>query len=143
AADGVSVAIDGPEEVSVGETATFTADVTGAETWVWSLPDGRFLLDRSTVTMTPTSAGRAELVLRSRTADGTVLETHHRFRVEERELLRIRCNRITFRDDSWGTAEPDEGEHHAHHHCTPRPSQLRPRRRRRPRPHRLRLRRDR
>src|SRR5699024_4883926 len=27
AADGVSVAIDGPEEVSVGETATFTADV--------------------------------------------------------------------------------------------------------------------
>src|SRR5699024_1258652 len=33
AADGVSVAIDGPEEVSVGETATFTADVTGAETW--------------------------------------------------------------------------------------------------------------
>ena len=83
AADGVSVAIDGPDEVSVGETATFTADVTGAETWVWSLPDGRFLLDRSTVTMTPTSAGRAELVLRSRTADGTVLETHHRFRVEE------------------------------------------------------------
>src|SRR5699024_5751721 len=83
AADGVSVAIDGPEEVSVGETATFTADVTGAETWVWSLPDGRFLLARSTVTMTPTSAGRAELVLRSRTADGTVLEPHPRFRVEE------------------------------------------------------------
>src|SRR5699024_2006085 len=83
AGDGAPVASAGPERGSVGAPATCTADVTGAETWVWSLPDGRFLLDRSTVTMTPTSAGRAELVLRSRTADGTVLETHHRFRVEE------------------------------------------------------------
>lgn len=82
-ADGGSVAIDGPDEVSVGETATFTADVEGVESWVWELPDGRFLLDEATVTMTPSSAGRAELVLRSRTADGIVLETHHRFRVEE------------------------------------------------------------
>ena len=81
-ADGASLAISGPEEVSVGETATFAADAEGVESWVWELPDGRFLADESTISMTASSAGSAEVVLRSRAPDGTELETHHRFRVD-------------------------------------------------------------
>src|SRR5699024_6468632 len=80
-ADGASLAISGPEGVAVGATATFAADAEGVESWVWELPDGRFLADESTISMTASSAGRAEVVLRSRAPDGTELETHHRFRV--------------------------------------------------------------
>ena len=81
-ADGSSLAISGPEKVSVGETSTFTANVEGVESWVWELPDGRFLADESTVSMTASRAGSAEVVLHSRAADGTALEAHHRFRVD-------------------------------------------------------------
>ncbi|GAA4520485.1 serine/threonine-protein kinase [Brachybacterium paraconglomeratum] len=82
AADGASISIDGPEELTVGEAATFTADVDGVDSWVWMLPGGRFIVDESTVSMTAASPGSAEVVLRSLTEDGTVLETHHRLRVD-------------------------------------------------------------
>src|SRR5699024_796385 len=82
------------------------ADAPLAETGVGSLPDGPDEHAGCAGAMPSTSAGRAWLVLRARTADGTVLETHHRVRVEESELLRIRCNRSAFRDVSWGTADP-------------------------------------
>lgn len=83
AAEGASMTISGPDEFSVGETARFTADVDGVDSWVWELPDGRFIVDESTVSMTAASAGSAEVVLRSRTPDGTVLEAHHRLHVED------------------------------------------------------------
>ena len=67
----------------MGETSTFSADVTGVDSWVWTLPDGRFVVDESTVSMTASSAGSAEVVLRSRAADGTELESRHSFRVDE------------------------------------------------------------
>lgn len=82
AADGASLAIDGPEEVTVGDTATFTADVAGVDSWVWMLPDGRFIVDESTVSMTAASPGSADVVLRSLGQDGTTLEVHHRLRVD-------------------------------------------------------------
>ncbi|MGP9844006.1 protein kinase domain-containing protein [Brachybacterium sp. 107] len=83
AADGALIAIEGPEEVAVGDTATFTADVTGADTWVWVLPDGRFIVDESTVSMTAASPGNADVVLRSLSPNGTTLEIHHRLHVDE------------------------------------------------------------
>ena len=81
-ADDASLAIDGPDELSVGETATFTAEVEGVDSWVWTLPDGQFIVDESTISMTAASSGSAEVMLRSRTADGTVLETRHGFHVD-------------------------------------------------------------
>lgn len=82
AADGASLAITGPDRLAVGEQATFTASTEGVETWVWELPDGQFITDEATVSMTATSAGAAEIVLRSRTAEGTELETRHPLRVD-------------------------------------------------------------
>lgn len=80
--DGASLAITGPDQLAVGEQATFTASTEGLETWVWELPDGQFITDEATVSMTATSAGAAEIVLRSRTAEGTELETRHPLRVD-------------------------------------------------------------
>ena len=82
AADGASLAITGPDQLAVGEQATFTASTEGVENWVWELPDGQFVTDEATVSMTATSAVAAEIVLRSRTAEGTELETHHPLRVD-------------------------------------------------------------
>ena len=77
-----TLAITGPDRLAVGEQATFTASTEGVETWVWELPDGQFITDEATVSMTATSAGAAEIVLRSRTAEGTELETRHPLRVD-------------------------------------------------------------
>jgi len=82
-AGSASLAISGPDELTVGEQATFAADIEGTESWVWELPDGRFVTDAPTVSMTPTSAGTAEIVLRSRSADGTELVTRHQLRVTD------------------------------------------------------------
>src|SRR5699024_6983868 len=38
--DGAAIAISGPEEVGVGEAATFRADTEGVHSWIWSLPTG-------------------------------------------------------------------------------------------------------
>ncbi|MGY5766040.1 protein kinase domain-containing protein [Brachybacterium sp. DNPG3] len=81
AADGASVAISGPSEVAVGETAVFTAEVEGADSWAWTLPTGRFVADREQVSVTPTSAGRAVIVLRSTAPDGTDIRATYSFRV--------------------------------------------------------------
>src|SRR5699024_6915825 len=43
--DDISIAIDGPEEVTVGEPVTFTAETQGVDSWVWALPTGTHLVD--------------------------------------------------------------------------------------------------
>ncbi|MCT1605880.1 serine/threonine protein kinase [Nesterenkonia massiliensis] len=81
--DGVSLSIAGPEQVSIGEPAQFEAEVTGADSWVWILPTGRHVADEDQVQLTPTAPGTAELILRTTTSDGAVLETVHGIRVTE------------------------------------------------------------
>lgn len=82
-ADGASVAIEGPETVTIGEAAEFTAEVDGAEEWVWTLPTGTHATDDEEVVVTPMAAGSAEVVLRATTADGEELEARHSVTVEE------------------------------------------------------------
>ena len=83
AAEGASVSVEGPSEVQVGEPATFTAEVEGVESWVWVLPTGTHVADEDETILTPTSAGTAEVVLRTQAADGTRLEAQHTLRVVE------------------------------------------------------------
>ncbi|MGY5766577.1 serine/threonine-protein kinase [Brachybacterium sp. DNPG3] len=78
-----SLAIDGPEQVQVGEEAVFTAETAGVESWVWTLPSGSHRLDVEEVTLTASGAGTAEIVLRARTADGRDLEARRTVRVIE------------------------------------------------------------
>ena len=78
---GASISISGPDEISVGERAVFTATVSGVESWSWSLPNHRFIADEADVTITPTSPGTGEIVLRSRTDDGDDLEARRTVRV--------------------------------------------------------------
>lgn len=80
---GASISIDGPDEISVGEPATFTAEVSGVDSWVWLLPVGRYSADESEVRVTPTAPGTAELILRARGPDGSELEDRHQIRVTE------------------------------------------------------------
>lgn len=82
-AQGISIGIQGPEEVTVGESAVFTAEVPGLDSWVWTLPSGRNLADEPDVTLTPTAPGTAEIVLRARLPDGQDLEARHTVRVRE------------------------------------------------------------
>lgn len=83
AAEGASVSVEGPDEVQVGEPAAFTAEVEGVESWVWVLPTGTHVADEEETILTPTSAGTAEVVLRTRAPDGTPLEARHTLRVVE------------------------------------------------------------
>lgn len=76
-----SIDISGPTKVEVGESATFTAEVHNAPSWSWTLPSHRFIADSKEVTVTPTGAGDAEIILRSQTPDGQDLEARHQFRV--------------------------------------------------------------
>lgn len=81
AGGGSSLAISGPEEIRVGEQAVFTADVAGVDSWVWTLPTGEHLVDAEQATLTASGPGRAELVLRARTAEGQELEARRVVRV--------------------------------------------------------------
>ncbi|MFE5338053.1 protein kinase [Isoptericola sp. NPDC056573] len=81
AAGGASVAISGPGAATVGEPVTLTADVAGAEHWVWTLPTGTYVADDERVRLTASSAGAAEVVLEARAPDGTALTAVHRLRV--------------------------------------------------------------
>ena len=81
--DGASIAISGPEEVGVGEAATFQAETEGVHSWIWSLPTGTSVVDDDEATMTATEPGTTEVILRARDPDGNELETRHRITVTE------------------------------------------------------------
>lgn len=81
--DDISIAIDGPEEVTVGEPVTFTAETQGVDSWVWALPTGTHLVDDAEATMTPTEPGTNEIILRARADDGEELEARHHVSVTE------------------------------------------------------------
>lgn len=78
-----SIDISGPEEIEVGDPAVFSASTDGVNSWVWTLPNNRYVADQGQVTVTPTSPGTAAVVLRSQTPDGRELEVRHDIRVIE------------------------------------------------------------
>ncbi|MGD8150315.1 serine/threonine-protein kinase [Ornithinimicrobium sp. Y1694] len=77
------VEIEGPDEVTVGESASFTLRHLGVNSWVWVLPTGQHVADQESVTLSPTGTGRSQVSLLSRDTDGTELRTTHRFTVTE------------------------------------------------------------
>ncbi|MFD6179314.1 MULTISPECIES: protein kinase domain-containing protein [unclassified Isoptericola] len=77
AAGGASVAISGPSTATVGTPVTLTADVEGAEHWVWTLPNGAYATDEETVRLTANRAGSAKVVLDARAPDGTPITAVH------------------------------------------------------------------
>lgn len=77
------VAIQGPEDLTVGESVTFTANVSGVDSWSWLLPTGRYVANEEQVSLTPTVPGRAQILLRAKAPDGTELETRRTVRVGE------------------------------------------------------------
>ncbi|MFJ3403070.1 serine/threonine-protein kinase [Promicromonospora sp. NPDC090134] len=77
------VAISGPETATVGTPVTFTAQVSGAEHWVWTLPTGTYVADDGSVELTARSPGSAEVVLEARAPDGTRITAVHRLEVAE------------------------------------------------------------
>ncbi|WP_150460657.1 serine/threonine-protein kinase [Nesterenkonia ebinurensis] len=79
----VSIAIEGPDEVEIGEPAVFTAHVEGVDSWSWSLPTGHHIADQEEAVLTPTGTGTAEIVLRARAPNGPELEARHTIRVVE------------------------------------------------------------
>lgn len=84
AADGASISITGPTEVTVGEEAVFTAQVEGVDSWAWTLPTHRHLADDPRASVTATTPGTAEIVLRSTSPDGKDLQVTHTFQVVEK-----------------------------------------------------------
>lgn len=81
AAAGASLAIEGPQEITVGQEAVFTAQVEGVDSWVWSLPTGTHVVDAEQTVLTASGTGTAEVVLRARAPDGQDLEARHTVRV--------------------------------------------------------------
>ncbi|MFV0253851.1 MAG: serine/threonine-protein kinase [Beutenbergiaceae bacterium] len=77
-----SLVIDGPVSVAPAQVATFSIDAAGMRSWVWELPDGRYVVGAQQVTLTPTSAGNAIITVRGQALDGSRLEVRHRFSVE-------------------------------------------------------------
>lgn len=57
--------IEAPEQVRVGQPATFTLRHLGVDSWVWVLPTGEHVLDAETVTLTPSGAGAATVSVRA------------------------------------------------------------------------------
>lgn len=78
-----SISIEGPAELEVGQEAVFTVEAEAVSSWVWTLPSGRYVADEQEVTITATSPGTGELVLRARASGGEDLEVRHAIRVVE------------------------------------------------------------
>ncbi|WP_462417434.1 serine/threonine-protein kinase [Kytococcus sp. Marseille-QA3725] len=72
-----SVSIRGPETISVGDPVDFTVDREGVESWVWTLPDGRYVVDEDEVTLSPASSGEATLRVQAQDSAGQPLADDH------------------------------------------------------------------
>lgn len=81
---GTQIAIDGPGQVGVGESATLSATVEGARSWVWVLPDGSHVADQAEITLTARTTGTAAVRLRAQDPGGTPLQVVHQIEVTDR-----------------------------------------------------------
>jgi tRNA A-37 threonylcarbamoyl transferase component Bud32 len=79
----LSVAMVGPTQAEAGSTATFVAEVEGAESWFWVAPDGRLFEDVERLTVETRSSGLAEVTLVAVAADGRRSAVEHEFTVRD------------------------------------------------------------
>lgn len=70
----LSFAIDGPDQISVGETVSYQAIVGDAQSWVWILPNGTYVADAPEVRLTPRGPGPAEVTIQGRDESGGTIE---------------------------------------------------------------------
>lgn len=77
------ITIEGPDRAAVGQRVTFTLSHSGVDSWVWVLPTGRHVADAASVTLTPSGAGRATVVVRARDAQGRDLRDELDLRITE------------------------------------------------------------
>lgn len=80
---GRDLAITGPREVVVGETASFEAESAGVESTVWVGPDGRLHPDAAALDVATRSPGRATVRLIGADEQGRTLEVELDVRVVE------------------------------------------------------------
>lgn len=80
---GHGIEIEGPSRISVGQTATYRVEMGDADSWVWVLPNGRYIADEAEVSLTPRSPGSAELTLQSHDSDGRSIEVSKAIHVGE------------------------------------------------------------
>lgn len=80
---GRDLAITGPREVVVGETASFEAESTGVESTVWVGPDGRLHPDADALDVATSTPGRATVRLIGADEQGRTLEVELDVRVVE------------------------------------------------------------
>lgn len=83
AANGMRVEVTGPSAVEVGEVARFEASVEGTAAAYWVTADGESYPATSAVVITPSTTGRAAVVLFARNAQGEVVDVTFSFEVEE------------------------------------------------------------
>lgn len=83
-AGSASLSITGPAKAVVGDEARFVATASGVRHWVWTMPNGDVLADKSDVRVRPSSSGSIELTLRARTADGKDLVANHELLVVDK-----------------------------------------------------------
>ncbi|WP_205745573.1 serine/threonine-protein kinase [Egibacter rhizosphaerae] len=76
-----SVALAGPEEVPVGETAVFVADLDGVDGWAWIAPDGTVRAGQSRLQFRTSTPGVATVRLLGVPDEGDPLEVTHDVRV--------------------------------------------------------------
>lgn len=77
----IRLAMTGPAEVVVGETAEFTVEVAGLDEWAWILPNGEVRATTNAIQLRPRSAGTIELHLIARSAGGEDLAVSHELAV--------------------------------------------------------------
>lgn len=59
----LTITLSGPETITVGETATYTADAVGATSVVWVAPDGGTVVDQTRLDIRANSPGTGVVTL--------------------------------------------------------------------------------
>ncbi|HXH58874.1 serine/threonine-protein kinase [Iamia sp.] len=80
----LTVSVEGPETLTVGEPSSFTADVGDAESWVWVGPDGRISPDAPSLDVTPGSEGQLAITLVASDGTGRTVRAVLRVRAGDR-----------------------------------------------------------
>jgi eukaryotic-like serine/threonine-protein kinase len=78
---GVTITLDGPDTVAVGQSVQLSAALDGAEAWIWVGPDGAVATGTDTFQMEALSPGRATVRLLAVDDHGEIIEASRRVSV--------------------------------------------------------------